>query len=267
MFLQEPLQKLGLTEKEAKIYLASLEIGGGSVQEISTKAEIKRPTTYVILEQLIKKGLMYEEKKSRGSLYNSASPEILKRHSEEQQKILAEALPFLRAMNKGKKAKPQVQVYEGIEGMKQVYLENIWKSKTEILFFSSIQKIYEIIPDLLDKWIKDMAHEQKQFQHNIRELINPDPKDIEYGLKTEKIHKKQSVRVIPKDFPFKFIGTDNAIFEDKIMMVSFEDKLFTTIIQSKHLADTLRTIYELAWQQAIPINKFIKKYPEYANKN
>ena len=41
MFENE-LQQLGLSEKEAKVYLASLELGSTSVLEISKKAGLKR---------------------------------------------------------------------------------------------------------------------------------------------------------------------------------------------------------------------------------
>ena len=56
--LEFKLKELGLAEKEAKVFLASLELGSSAVQEIAKKAEINRATTYVIIEKLMKKGLM-----------------------------------------------------------------------------------------------------------------------------------------------------------------------------------------------------------------
>ena len=54
MELYQQLKQLGLEEKQAKIYLASLELGPDTAQNIAYKASLKRPTTYVILEELIK---------------------------------------------------------------------------------------------------------------------------------------------------------------------------------------------------------------------
>ena len=56
--LKNNLIELGLSEKEASVYLASLELGASSVQKISQQAKINRATTYVIIESLSKKGLM-----------------------------------------------------------------------------------------------------------------------------------------------------------------------------------------------------------------
>jgi predicted DNA-binding transcriptional regulator len=57
MNLEETLEKLGLNEKEAKVYLALLELGQDTVQNIAQRASITRPTTYNILDALVKKGL------------------------------------------------------------------------------------------------------------------------------------------------------------------------------------------------------------------
>ena len=54
----DSLKKIGLSENEAKVYLATLELGSSTAQQIAQKAELKRPTTYVQLETLMKRGLV-----------------------------------------------------------------------------------------------------------------------------------------------------------------------------------------------------------------
>ena len=179
----------------------------------------------------------------------------MKGRIDEQERVLGDTLPLLRALYAREKNKPQVRVYEGIAGMKSAYLDIVWKSKTEVLFFSSIKKITETFPDLLNIWLKHVNDRTNPFQSKTREIINPDPEDLDYGRRAAALAPNEDrIRVLPKDFPRAFVGTDNAIFEDKIMMVSFEDKLFTTIIQSQVLTDTMRTLYELAWRSAEPIS-------------
>src|SRR5690242_8115911 len=50
--------QLGLTDKEGAIYLALLELGEADVTEIASKAAVKRPTAYVILDSLVEKGFV-----------------------------------------------------------------------------------------------------------------------------------------------------------------------------------------------------------------
>ena len=55
---KEKLQELGLSEKEARVYLALFELGPSVVSGLAKKAGINRSTTYVILETLAKRGLV-----------------------------------------------------------------------------------------------------------------------------------------------------------------------------------------------------------------
>ena len=59
------LEILGLSDKEARVYLALLELGTASAQTVSTKSYIKKPTTYLALEELRKKGLLTKLPKAK----------------------------------------------------------------------------------------------------------------------------------------------------------------------------------------------------------
>ena len=256
MFLEDPLKQIGLSEKEAKIYLAALELGEDSVQNIAKKAGIKRPTAYLIIEDLKQKGLIFEKPNSRGHIYIAENPDKLKSILEERKRTLGEALPFLRTIYNVEKGKPQVRVYEGLEAMKQIYIDEVWKSKTEILYFASIKAIEKSIPKHLNFFIEGI--EENHFQGKIKEFINPDPIDIEYGKKAIENNPNCQIGLIPKDFPFRFSESDVAIFENKIMIASFDQKLFITIIESKVIVDNMRALYEMAWSQATPLKKYLE---------
>ena len=56
--MEKNLMRLGLTENEAKVYLALLEIGSTSAGEIIKKTKLHRNIVYDNLEKLIEKGLV-----------------------------------------------------------------------------------------------------------------------------------------------------------------------------------------------------------------
>ena len=56
--LLSTLKQIGLSEKQAGIYLAALELGETTVKEIAKKAEIKRTTIYDLLDEMIESGLI-----------------------------------------------------------------------------------------------------------------------------------------------------------------------------------------------------------------
>lgn len=77
-FIQE-LKHLGLKDKEAAVYVAALQLGPSPVQVIARKAKVVRATTYVILEDLLKKGLVTSYKEEKKTLFSAEPPRQLMR--------------------------------------------------------------------------------------------------------------------------------------------------------------------------------------------
>ena len=73
------LRKLGLTEKEVRVYLAALEFGYAAAQKIAQKLNISRPTIYEIIKGLKTKGLMMEFKEAKRTYFTAESPDKLLR--------------------------------------------------------------------------------------------------------------------------------------------------------------------------------------------
>lgn len=75
--MENILQQLGLSDKEAKTYLASLELGSATAQEIAKKTNLKRPTVYFVINRLIQLGLMSSFEKGKKTYFTAESPERL----------------------------------------------------------------------------------------------------------------------------------------------------------------------------------------------
>jgi len=75
--LLETLEKIGLSENESRVYLASLSLGGSTILTIAKEARLPRTTVYTIIESLKKKGLIFTEEKGFKKLYVPQSPEQL----------------------------------------------------------------------------------------------------------------------------------------------------------------------------------------------
>lgn len=119
--LLEPLKNLGLSEKEAKIYLALLQLGPATPYQIANKAEIKRPTAYVIAEELVEKGLIVHVPGEDKKRYIARTPDAFIEEQSEKLRAARAILPELRSFQKGTVEKPSIMYYEGIEGTRQAY--------------------------------------------------------------------------------------------------------------------------------------------------
>lgn len=124
------LIKLGLSEKEAKIYLAALELGGRTAQDIAKKAGVNRATTYVILLSMIKKGLATSYSNGKKTYFAAEPPEqldhLLRKQEEaifEQRRDLEKMIPELRALANRAEAKPKIRFFEGYDGIRAMVEE------------------------------------------------------------------------------------------------------------------------------------------------
>jgi sugar-specific transcriptional regulator TrmB len=247
MDLNEILIKSGLDEKEAKVYLALLDLGSEKVFEIAKKAGIKRPTAYVILEQLYSKNYVIKTYHNKKVFYSAEKPDIILRSLRERQEQLELALPFLQARMASSKIKTKVRIYEARSGIEQVYNE-IYKSTT-VSFFGSVKYLSDEFGGQTDKLRKII----KSKEVHVRDLLTDDPKDIAFGRSFA--NQSYEARVVPKEFDL-FI--DGAVYDDQVAIISIKKELFAVVIESKEVADTFRSLFELAWKMSVPLEQYNK---------
>ncbi|MCD4704847.1 hypothetical protein K8R66_02100 [bacterium] len=243
MIEEKILRDLGLTEIEAKIYLACLELGTDSVLHIAKKAEIKRPTCYLSLDNLFEKGLVSKIEKKNTTLYSAEDPNIILNKYKEKIANFQDLLPFFHAkFNKG--PKPKIRYYEGKEALWEIYTKVIAPEKKIYFFGTDIEKLLKHFPTLIDYWVKNYSTKCKKSL----ELVSYN----KAGLKHAKINKKnREIRVMPKNLP---VFADIAIIKNKVFIVSL-DNLFGILIESDDIAKTFKNFFMLAWMAAKPNSK------------
>ena len=118
------LRNFGLSDKESKVYVATLELGKATAQDIAKKANVNRATTYVQLESLKEQGLVTQISQAKRTFFMAEPPENVKKLIEKEKvEILfkenefSKILPNLQAIYNVKEGQPKVRFYEGDEGV------------------------------------------------------------------------------------------------------------------------------------------------------
>ena len=130
--LEKYLIELGLTEKEALVYLALLAVEHTSVIEISKKTHINRSTVYVTIDGLLKKGLVSEVAIGKKTHYHAEPPERLETYIQRQKTLIDERerrlkdiIPQIKSVEREVGTRPVVRYFEGKEGIvtanKEIY--------------------------------------------------------------------------------------------------------------------------------------------------
>ncbi len=76
--LVKQLEEFGLNDKEAKVYIATLELGQSSAADIAKKSGVHRATTYFTLESLMKMGLVSASSEEKVQTFLPEDPAQLK---------------------------------------------------------------------------------------------------------------------------------------------------------------------------------------------
>ncbi len=115
MLISSQLVQFGLNEKEARVYLAVLALGGGSVKEIAAAASLHRVSSYDILETLKTKGFVSDSKKGARRLVLPAEPEELLEMLRGKERAFVQILPELNAIRAKESGRPRASYFEGDE--------------------------------------------------------------------------------------------------------------------------------------------------------
>ena len=247
------LNKLGLSEKEAKIYEAALELGPETIQRITRKAGIKRTAAYTYVRSLIRKGLMSSGIRDKKTYFSAEAPEnlsmlldIRKKETKQLASDLQKVIPKLRTLFETTEERPRVRFFEGKEGLKTM-INDFMKSKfTSAEEFVSIDEAFAFFPP-----------QPNDYREKIRKKFRKIPMRILYSSKKGPFlkpkQKSQEYRFLLKEkFPFTGGVT---IYGNKVSLISRKRTVVGVIIESKGIADTLRTMFDLAWDTAAKYNK------------
>ena len=121
------LQEIGLTESEAKVYLALLDLGNSTRGDIVNKSQIAGSKVYEILERLQAKGLVSIYVKKNIKHFKPTSPKNILSYLEERKQKLKELedeataiLPALFAKFNASKEEQEVELLTGFKDRKSV---------------------------------------------------------------------------------------------------------------------------------------------------
>ncbi len=244
--LVKTLEYIGFSQKEVLVYLALLELGKGTVTQISRKAGINRPTGYHVLESLELKELVKISGKEPKQEYIAESPDqiekMLLKKIENDKIFIDEArkiIPELKSIH-NISDRPKVSFYEGREGLERVY-EDTLTSHEPIRAYASVENMHSGLPNYFPEYYKRRAGQGIA----IRAIVP----DSETGRERKSFDakEKRETALVPRE-KFDFIPEIN-IYDNKVMIASWREKL-GIIIESSEIADAMKKIYELAWAEA-----------------
>jgi sugar-specific transcriptional regulator TrmB len=244
--LETALLQLKLTEKEVLTYLALLENGASTVQDIFRFSGVNRVSIYAALDELKTKGLVAESRRGKKKLFVAESPENLERliaKRREETKVEAHLLqntilPMLKMIDINQENKPQIKFFEGREGIEQVFEQYILKHHSVINCGS-----YETASIAVTEK-EELAYFQEIKERKIfyRMILENTPLNRKFALAAKGIiHTK----FLPAETK---ISADVVISGSVTALISYDRKT-ATVIEDASIAQAIKMYLDFMWER------------------
>jgi sugar-specific transcriptional regulator TrmB len=238
------LKKLGLNDKEIKVYLSLLEHGACSVRGLADISGLNRGTVYDVLKRLQEEGLASYFHQDTKQKFTAEDPEkiasLLGRREEELKSLSAKikkAIPELKSIQEKGGQRPSTKYYEGSAGIKFILKDLIESFKEEK------EKEYYVYS------AKNSSEDWKKAypsftQDRIKQNIKVKAISLAKGGKTSGLDER------------KWLGTDDQsatfilIYRGKCAYLSRDaaNKPFGVIIENRMIYETQKLIFKSLWE-------------------
>jgi sugar-specific transcriptional regulator TrmB len=243
--MEEILLQLGLTDKEASLYLLLLQTPHLTAQQMADSTQIQRTNVYRLLDNLLSMEIITADH-SAVKRFTAAEPQTLQKLLQNKQNELKQTanslsslMPAFRSQYSLSLDKPGVFHMAGTEGFERL-LHDMVKSKTDVLLVAS-----DDIPndeDTLERF-RNLLTERRNNGVATRALFHGEPNE---QIQQTFAERGLEVRFIG-DTPFK---GEIALYEDNVAFTVYDPSIIVTVLTNQLIAATMRTIFEELWAVA-----------------
>jgi len=245
MEIKQALLNMGLTEGEAQVYIALIELGKCTTGKITKKANISSSKVYEVLQRLQTKGFVSYVIENGTRYYDATSPKRLLEFLEEKKQDISKSqgqieniIPLMEKRRNLAGEHNKTVVYTGRQGpliaLNEI-LDNYKNGIKETDGFGTDEENYvKYFPAQLNEFLK----EAKKYKGKERLLYAE-------GFKSPNTYA--NIRYLQKEFtqPIRTM-----VSGDKVFIVDFTEPMTTIIIHKKEIAQAYKKQFELLWKIA-----------------
>lgn len=238
--IQAILKECGLSASKSQVYLAALQVGTGTAQDIAAKAGIPRTTAHEILQQLKNEGLVNFTTKGRTLFFTAEKPTKIQSMLRDRERKIANVMPELLSLYKTAGSRPSVRVYEGREGVKTVLEDTLTSTTKKLYGILSMTDLYDVPGK---EYMKEYV-ERRVAQGITLQVIRSEEKEAESTWPTSEGELRE-LRYAPRSFIFPMTVY---LYDNKVAIISTQKEMFGMIIESHDFYATIKNLFDIMWQ-------------------
>lgn len=241
------LEKIGLKEKEVRVYIALLKKGETLANQLAKETNILRSSIYDYLDILLEKGFASYVVKSGKKYFRATDPEKILDNFEEQKEreknALIEIVPRLSELQNVDGKKANVEVFEGKEGIKTALSRILKDNPKDMVVHGSSGVAHKLLPFYMEHFHKKRVRQKL----GMKIIYNRVPEARE-RVKSGPSLKYADVKFLPIE---ESSASGNLIYGDKVMMFILNPETpLIILIESKDIAKQYKKNFEILWEIA-----------------
>ncbi len=254
MLLEDYFSKIGLSLKEARVYLQLAESGKSSASNIAKLCNLKRPTTYSILETLEQKNLVSQLKEADQTYYQATEASAILKMLESEEKafqekmqikkalaseLIKEVEPFFKSTNY---SIPKLKFYEGTSEVNKMLYEDCFNWQKSIAHYDNTWWGYQdhgFVEQYFD-WL-NYYWELRTKDEQIKLFSNKS--EIESKLKGQ--IRNRTIKIVPDKSQFS--STIWILGEYVITIMSRQKPHYAFVLKDTVFASNQRQMFQLLW--------------------
>ena len=241
---EKTLKKLGLQEKEVRVYLSLLKLGSDPVRKIAEEAELNRSTAHDILNKLIAEGLASFLDKTKHRYFTAEPPEhilsalkIRKDRLEETEREIQKILPELKSLYEKSESRPKARYFEGEVGLRSI-LKDVLNSVSR-----TVEKQYYVFSS---STIRETVHRAFPGYNQERTKLGISVKTISIGPGGG-LHGLDERKWLSEK---EGSPTYTLIYANKVALISLENSHpIGVVIEDKNTYQTQVMIFKALWEK------------------
>ena|SRR3989344_1411345 len=247
MDIYQQLEELGLKDKQAKAYVALLKLQKASAHRIAKEAGVERTTIYKVLKELIHRQLVTETRLGKRIQYLVESPAELEKQLVRQAQSLKNLLPLLHSIEGKTVSKPTIKYYEGREAILKIYKDSLKCKEKVFRNLASVPNVENLLGDIFIDHYTSERIRRKIFTKSLRSYPIDNTQIHNWYLKDENKEVLRETRYLKNLIK---IDAFIKLYDDTILLISPTNEPFVIIVESQELAQTMKTLFDIAWSTA-----------------
>jgi len=235
------LSEIGLSAREANIYMLMLQLGKNPASTIAKTAQLNRSTCYSLLNNLSGKGFCLKTIKNHVTYFSPVKPKLLLEKLQDKKTALdnkisniTDIIDQFEKIHDDDEKKPSVTFFENVTNINNVFEDSLMTQDIIRIYLNPFE-IEKILPGFFK------IYNSRRIKKGI--IMNAIYPANQTSFMQKKEFKDQ-IHLIPPSLAFAIAII---IYDNKTVIISLKDQ-FGILIKSNEMTAIQKSIFDIIWQ-------------------